>query len=217
MIYAMDMVSSPSGGYMNRQQMANMQPQIQPFLRRDIAQSRPSQNQQPASTPISYMGESAGFGRGADRPNAAYQPATGNERPDVAFVQQNMGPAYRSTPNRASVPSMDQLMGGIYGGFNPYMGSRSMGRGMGYGGFNPYMGGGGMGYGGFNPYMGRSMPMQRPQPMQLPDFARQMYGIGQQVNPYAPRAEQIRPAYREPAYAGPTLMPFMGGGNVQVF
>lgn len=112
---------------------------------------------------------------------------------------------------------MSQLMSGIYGGgmsggFNPYMGGsmgRGMGRGMGFGGFNPYMGGGGMGFGGFNPYMGgRGMGrggfnpyMAQPQPMQLPDFARQMYGIGQQTNPYA-STERIMP-YVPPRQTGP--------------
>lgn len=119
--------------------------------------------------------------------------------------------------DRVGVPSMSQLMSGIYGGgmsggFNPYMGGsmgRGMGRGMGFGGFNPYMGGGGMGFGGFNPYMGgRGMGrggfnpyMAQPQPMQLPDFARQMYGIGQRTNPYA-SMERIMP-YVPPRQTGP--------------
>jgi len=152
---------------------------------------------------------------------------------NVAEAQQR--PYRTESADRVSVPSMSQLMSGIYGGgmggsFNPYMGggmSRGMGRGMGFGGFNPYMGGGGMGFGGFNPYMGgggmgRSMGrgmgfggfnpyMAQPQPMQLSDFARQMYGIGQRTNPYA-SMERIMP-YVPPRQAGPEfggIMPVMG-------
>ena len=159
-------------------------------------------------TPISYGGESPGFGRGAER-QPAYQPAT-QDQPQIR--------PYRTEPaDRVGVPSMSQLMSGIYGGgmsggFNPYMGSgmgRGMGRSMGFGGFNPYMGDGGMGFGGFNPYMGgRGMGrggfnpyMAQPQPMQLPDFARQMYGIGQRTNPYA-SMERIMP-YVPPRQTGP--------------
>lgn len=141
--------------------------------------------------------------------------------------------------DRVGVPSMSQLMSGIYGGggFNPYMGGGSMGRGMGrgmgfggfnpymgggnmgFGGFNPYMGGGGTGFGGFNPYMGGGMsrsfnpymgggfnpymaqPQRQPMPMQLPDFARQMYGIGQRTTPYV-SMERIMP-YVPPRQVGP--------------
>lgn len=128
--------------------------------------------------------------------------------------------------DRVGVPSMSQLMSGIYGGgmsggFNPYMGGsmgRGMGRGMGFGGFNPYMGGGGMGFGGFNPYMGgRGMGrggfnpyMAQPQPMQLPDFARQMYGIGQRTNPYMPTA--LMPE----STSGQPLQAFSGQINPQL-
>lgn len=196
-----------------QQQMANM-------MARNMAMAQMDSR----GTPISYGGESPGFGRGAER-QPAYQPAT-QDQPQIR--------PYRTEPaDRVGVPSLSQLMSGIYGGgmgrgmgggFNPYMG----GGGMGFGGFNPYMGGGmsrGMGFVGFNPYMGgggmgfggRGMGrggfnpyMAQPQPMQLPDFARQMYGIGQQTNPYA-SMERIMP-YVPPRQTGPEF----GGitGNV---
>ena len=144
--------------------------------------------------------------------------------------------------DRVGVPSMNQLMSGIYGGggmgrgmgrgmgfggFNPYMG----GGGMGFGGFNPYMGGGGMGFGGFNPYMGgrgmgrggfnpyMAQPQPPPMPMQLPDFARQMYGIGQRTNPYMPTT--MIPEFSQTksvpvpstGYDGSGINPNIGGGR----
>jgi len=149
------------------------------------------------------------------------QPDYQGVRIEPAVSELKMMPAlkqdFQPASDRVGVPSMNQLMSGIYGGgFNPYMGGGmgrgmgfgGMGRGMGFGGFNPYMGGGGMGFGGFNPYMGgrgmnrgmgfggfnpyMAQPQPAPMPMQLPDFARQMYGIGQQTNPYG-SMEQIMP------------------------
>ena len=231
MMTTMDMPQLPSGEYVNRaeynrrmgvddmpaqrirpispqqQQMANMRA-------RDMAMAQMDSR----GTPISYGGESPGFGRGTER-QPAYQPAT-QDQPQIR--------PYRTEPaDRVGVPSMSQLMSGIYGGmgggFNPYMGGgmgRGMGRGMGFGGFNPYMGGGGMGFGGFNPYMGgrgmgrggfnpyMAQPQPMPMPKQRPDFARQMYGIGQRTNPYA-SMERIMP-YVPPRQAGPggiSIMP----------
>jgi hypothetical protein len=149
----------------------------------------------------------------ANRP--AYQPAV-QDQPQIRPYR--TGQLSGLPANRVGVPSMSQLMEGIYGGggmgrnmgggFNPYMG----GGGMGFGGFNPYMGGRGMGrgmgFGGFNPYMAQPQPM--PMPMQLPDFARQMYGIGQRANPYA-SMERIMP-YVPPRETGPGfggIMPVM--------
>jgi hypothetical protein len=159
----------------------------------------------------------------ANRP--AYQPAV-QDQPQIRPYR--TGQLSGLPANRVGVPSMSQLMEGIYGGggmgrnmgggFNPYMGGGGMGfggfnpymGGRGMGGFNPYMGGRGMGrgmgFGGFNPYMAQPQPM----PMQLPDFARQMYGIGQRANPYA-SMERIMP-YVPPRETGPGfggIMPVM--------
>lgn len=192
------------------------------------------------------------------RPYRTNQPDYQGVRIEPAVSELKMLPAlkqdFQPASDRVGVPSMNQLMSGIYGGgFNPYMGG-GMGRGMGFGGmgrgmgggFNPYMGGGGMGFGGFNPYMGGGMsrgmgfggfnpymggggmgfggrgmgrggfnpymaqPQPAPMPMQLPDFARQMYGIGQQTNPYG-SMERIIP-YVPPRQTGPEF----GGSTVNV-
>lgn len=117
------------------------------------------------------------------------------DQPQQDMVRTNQPIGLPAGSDRVGVPSMGQLMSGIYGGGMGGGMGRGRGRGMGFGGFNPYMGGRGMGFGGFNPYMAQ------PQPMQLPDFARQMYGIGQRTNPYA-SMERIMP-YVPPRQTGP--------------
>jgi hypothetical protein len=200
----------------------SQQQQMSGMRARDMAMAQLNSR----GTPISYGGESPGFGRGLEH-QPAYQPAV-QDQPQIRPYR--TGQLSGLPANRVGVPSMSQLMEGIYGGggmgrnmgggFNPYMGGGGMGfggfnpymGGRGMGGFNPYMGGRGMGrgmgFGGFNPYMAQPQPM--PMPMQLPDFARQMYGIGQRANPYA-SMERIMP-YVPPRETGPGfggIMPVM--------